>query len=490
MDSRKIKMRRKFLSLALVFSVFAVVANAQTGITRNFAGTDTAVEVEESVGVTEANAAAEGQSVEELLHKARNIWRDTGIYGFLQKEAPEWLTNGYTRRDGTFVQGHEVEILGGISYGAGQFIMILVCLLLIYLAIAKEFEPLLLLPIGLGGLLANFPFSGVTTPEMLDSAGMVQAGGFLYYLFSAGVDTGLFPILIFMGVGAMTDFGPLIANPKTCLLGAAAQFGIFTALIGALVLNDLVPGIDFTLQEAASIGIIGGADGPTAIYLTTKLAPHLLGAIAVAAYSYMALVPIIQPPLMKLCTTEADRKIKMKQLRPVKKIEKVIFPLTVLILCGLLLPSAVPLIGALMFGNIARECGVTERLSDTMQNALCNIVTICLGLSVGSKLAAERFLTLQTIGILLLGLFAFAIGTMAGVIMARIMNLFTKEKINPLIGSAGVSAVPMAARVSNKVGLEYDPSNFLLMHAMGPNVSGVIGSAVAAGVLFRMLGYG
>lgn len=490
MDSRKIKMRRKFLSLALVFSVFAVVANAQTGITRNFAGTDTAVEVEESVGVTEANAAAEGQSVEELLHKARNIWRDTGIYGFLQKEAPEWLTNGYTRRDGTFVQGHEVEILGGISYGAGQFIMILVCLLLIYLAIAKEFEPLLLLPIGLGGLLANFPFAGVTTPEMLDAAGQVQAGGFLYYLFSAGVDTGLFPILIFMGVGAMTDFGPLIANPKTCLLGAAAQFGIFTALIGALVLNDLVPGINFTLQEAASIGIIGGADGPTAIYLTTKLAPHLLGAIAVAAYSYMALVPIIQPPLMKLCTTEADRKIKMKQLRPVKKIEKVIFPLTVLILCGLLLPSAVPLIGALMFGNIARECGVTERLSDTMQNALCNIVTICLGLSVGSKLAAERFLTLQTIGILLLGLFAFAIGTMAGVIMARIMNLFTKEKINPLIGSAGVSAVPMAARVSNKVGLEYDPSNFLLMHAMGPNVSGVIGSAVAAGVLFRMLGYG
>lgn len=490
MDSRKIKMRRKFLSLALVFSVFAVVANAQTGITRNFAGTDTAVEVEESVGVTEANAAAEGQSVEELLHKARNIWRDTGIYGFLQKEAPEWLTNGYTRRDGTFVQGHEVEILGGISYGAGQFIMILVCLLLIYLAIAKEFEPLLLLPIGLGGLLANFPFAGVTTPEMLDAAGQVQAGGFLYYLFSAGVDTGLFPILIFMGVGAMTDFGPLIANPKTCLLGAAAQFGIFTALIGALVLNDFVPGINFTLQEAASIGIIGGADGPTAIYLTTKLAPHLLGAIAVAAYSYMALVPIIQPPLMKLCTTEADRKIKMKQLRPVKKIEKVIFPLTVLILCGLLLPSAVPLIGALMFGNIARECGVTERLSDTMQNALCNIVTICLGLSVGSKLAAERFLTLQTIGILLLGLFAFAIGTMAGVIMARIMNLFTKEKINPLIGSAGVSAVPMAARVSNKVGLEYDPSNFLLMHAMGPNVSGVIGSAVAAGVLFRMLGYG
>ena len=294
--------------------------------------------------------------------------------------------------------------------------------------------------------------------------------------------------MIFMGVGAMTDFGPLIANPKTCMLGAAAQFGIFTALIGALVLNDFVPGINFTLQEAASIGIIGGADGPTAIWLTTKLAPHLLGAIAVAAYSYMALVPIIQPPLMRLCTTEADRKIKMKQLRPVKKIEKVLFPLTVLALCGLLLPSAVPLIGALMFGNIARECGVTERLSDTMQNALCNIVTICLGLSVGSKLAAEKFLTLQTLGILLLGLFAFAVGTMGGVLMARLMNVFSKDKINPLIGSAGVSAVPMAARVSNKVGLETDPSNYLLMHAMGPNVSGVIGSAVAAGVLYRMLG--
>lgn len=477
-------MKMKILKLALAFSAFAVVANAQTEFTSDNAGTATAVEA----SATKSNTVPEGQGVEELLLKAKNIWKDTGIYGFFAKEAPEWLTKGYTRKDGTFTPGHEVKILGGIPYGAGQFIMIFVCLLLIYLAIVKEFEPLLLLPIGFGGLLANFPFSGITTPEMLDAAGQVQAGGFLYYLFAAGVDTGLFPIMIFMGVGAMTDFGPLIANPKTCMLGAAAQFGIFTALIGALVLNDFVPGINFTLQEAASIGIIGGADGPTAIWLTTKLAPHLLGAIAVAAYSYMALVPIIQPPLMRLCTTEADRKIKMKQLRPVKKIEKVLFPLTVLALCGLLLPSAVPLIGALMFGNIARECGVTERLSDTMQNALCNIVTICLGLSVGSKLAAEKFLTLQTLGILLLGLFAFAVGTMGGVLMARLMNVFSKDKINPLIGSAGVSAVPMAARVSNKVGLETDPSNYLLMHAMGPNVSGVIGSAVAAGVLYRMLG--
>ena len=477
-------MKIKVLTLALAFSAFAVVANAQTELTSDYAGTATAVEA----SAPKNDTVPERQSVEELLFKAKNIWKDTGIYGFFTKEAPEWLTKGYTRKDGTFMPGQEVKILGGIPYGAGQFIMIFVCLLLIYLALVKEFEPLLLMPIGFGGLLANFPLAGITTPEMLDAAGQVQTGGFLYYLFAAGVDTGLFPIMIFMGVGAMTDFGPLIANPKTCMLGAAAQLGIFTALFGALVLNDFVPGINFTLQEAASIGIIGGADGPTAIWLTTKLAPHLLGAIAVAAYSYMALVPIIQPPLMRLCTTEADRKIKMKQLRPVKKIEKVLFPLTVLVLCGLLLPSSVPLIGALMFGNIARECGVTDRLSDTMQNALCNIVTICLGLSVGSKLAAEKFLTLQTLGILLLGLFAFAVGTMGGVLMARLMNVFSKDKINPLIGSAGVSAVPMAARVSNKVGLETDPSNYLLMHAMGPNVSGVIGSAVAAGVLYRILG--
>jgi len=436
-------------------------------------------------------------SADELIVKSKGIWKDTGVYGFMAREAPEWMTRGYTRKDGQFVPGHEVSILGGIPYGLGQLIMVPVCLLLIYLAVVKEFEPLLLLPIGLGGLLANIPFAGVTTPEMLGVGKMtaeqiasaaVSPGGFLYYLFSFGVDSGLFPILIFMGVGAMTDFGPLIANPKTCLLGAAAQLGIFTALIGAVLLNDFVPGIYFSLKDAASIGIIGGADGPTAIWLTTKLAPDKLGAIAVAAYSYMALVPIIQPPLMKLCTTDAERRIKMKQLREVKKIEKVVFPIVVILLCGLLLPSAVPLMGSLMFGNLARECKVVDRISDTMQNALINIVTICLGLSVGSKLAAEKFLTVETLGIIVLGLFAFAVGTMGGVWMAKVMNFFSKDKINPLIGSAGVSAVPMAARVSNKVGLEIDPSNFLLMHAMGPNVSGVIGSAVAAGILYRMLG--
>ncbi|MGI5868845.1 MAG: sodium ion-translocating decarboxylase subunit beta [Kiritimatiellia bacterium] len=444
------------------------------------------------------DAVADGHlSTEELLVRAKNIWQDTGIYGFMLREAPDWITKGYTRKDGQYVPGHEVEILGGVPYGVGQMIMIPICLILIYLAIVKGFEPLLLLPIGMGGLLANIPFAGVTTPEMLGVGKMtaeqiasatISPGGFLYYLFSFGVDSGLFPIIIFMGVGAMTDFGPLIANPKTCLLGAAAQLGIFFALIGAVTLSAFVPGINFSLQDAASIGIIGGADGPTAIWLTTKLAPDLLGAIAVAAYSYMALVPIIQPPLMKLCTTDAERKIKMKQLRDVKKIEKVVFPLVVILLCGLLLPSAVPLMGALMFGNLARECKVVDRIADTMENALMNIVTICLGLSVGSKLAAEKFLTLETLGILLLGLCAFAVGTMGGVWMARIMNFFSKEKINPLIGSAGVSAVPMAARVSNKVGQEYDPSNFLLMHAMGPNVSGVIGSAVVAGILYRMLG--
>ncbi len=290
-----------------------------------------------------------------------------------------------------------------------------------------------------------------------------------------------------MGVGAMTDFGPLIANPKTSLLGGAAQLGIFTALIGALVLTMIIPGIDFHFKEAASIGIIGGADGPTSIYLTSKLSPKLLGAVAVAAYSYMALVPIIQPPIMKLCTTAEERKIKMDQLRSVSRLEKICFPLLITLLCAFLLPDAAPLIGMLMFGNLMRECGVVERLNQTAQNALINIVTIFLGLAVGSKLSADQFLSLQTVGILVLGAVAFSIGTAGGVLFAKVMNLFSKTKINPLIGAAGVSAVPMAARVANKVGLEANPQNFLLMHAMGPNVSGVLGSAVAAGVLLNML---
>ncbi|MBR7127732.1 MAG: sodium ion-translocating decarboxylase subunit beta [Lentisphaeria bacterium] len=360
--------------------------------------------------------------------------------------------------------------------GLGRVLMTLVALVLIYLAIAKEFEPLLLLPIGFGALLANIPLAGISGPQGLQ--GLV---------FDFGINSGIFPLLIFIGVGALTDFGPLIANPKTSILGGAAQLGIFTALLGALGLNAL-GWVPFDLKDAGSIGIIGGADGPTSIFLTSKLSPKLLGAIAVAAYSYMALVPIIQPPIMKALTTKKERLIRMTQSRSVSKLEKICFPLLIVILCGLLLPDAAPLIGALMFGNLMRECGVVERLSKTAQNELINFVTIFLGLAVGSKLSADQFLTAQTVGILALGAVAFSIGTAGGVIFAKVMNLFLKTKINPLIGGAGVSAVPMAARVVNKVGLEEDPQNFLLMHAMGPNVAGVIGSAVAAGVLLNQLG--
>lgn len=409
--------------------------------------------------------------------RIKSMWDSTGIMGFTLKEKPAPAEVAEA-----LPSAHPKTVL---PFGVSQLVMIVVCLVLVYLAIVKEFEPLLLLPIGFGGLLANIPFAGITAAPVLDTLGnVVEPGGFLYYTFEMGVSSGLFPILIFMGVGAMTDFGPLIANPRTALLGAAAQLGIFTALLGALALTLCFDGINFFITDAASIGIIGGADGPTAIWLTTKLSPDLLGAIAVAAYSYMALVPVIQPPIMKLLTTKEERLIKMKQLRPVTKMEKVLFPITVLLLCAALLPSAAPLIGAVMLGNLAKECGVVDRISDTMANSLINIVTILLGLSVGSKLAAEKFLTFETLGILVLGVIAFSVGTAGGVWMAKLMNLFSKEKVNPLIGSAGVSAVPMAARVSNKVGLEYDPTNFLLMHAMGPNVSGVIGSAVVAGVLY------
>ena len=354
-------------------------------------------------------------------------------------------------------------------------------LVLIYLGVAKKFEPLLLIPIGFGGILANIP-----------NAGMTEPGGFLYAFYSMGIgEVPIFPLLIFLGVGAMTDFGPLLANPKTALLGAAAQFGIFSTLVGALWLSGTFESIDYSLQDASAISIIGGADGPTAIFLAGQLAPDLLGAIAVAAYSYMALVPIIQPPIMRALTTKAEREIEMKQLRPVRQIEKIVFPLTVLIVCALLLPSATPLVGMLMLGNLFKECGVVERLSKTAANELINIVTIMLGLAVGSKLQADKFLSAETLGIIVLGLIAFSIGTGSGVIMAKVMNKFAKTdagKINPLIGSAGVSAVPMAARVSNKVGMDANPQNYLLMHAMGPNVAGVIGSAVAAGVLLALVG--
>lgn len=371
---------------------------------------------------------------------------------------------------------------------AGQAVMILVGLLLVYLAIRRGFEPLLLLPIGMGAVLVNIPGAGFLTPPLLDAAGQVlMPGGLLYYIYEGGITTGLFPLVIFMGVGAMTDFGPMLANPKTLLLGAAAQFGIFTTVLGAVALTSLGV-MDFSLADAAAIGIIGGADGPTAIFVASRLAPDLLGAIAVAAYSYMALVPVIQPPIMRALTTESERKIRMRQLREVRKIEKIIFPLLLLLLVGLCLPSAAPLLGMFCFGNLMRESGVVARLSDTAQNALINITTIFLGLAVGSKLSSDAFLNVETLGILLLGIAAFGVGTAAGVLMAKLLNRFSSEAINPLIGSAGVSAVPMAARVSNKLGLEADPQNFLLMHAMGPNVAGVIGSAVAAGVMLSYLG--
>ena len=363
---------------------------------------------------------------------------------------------------------------GIYNFQAGQVVMMMVGFLLLFLAIKKDFEPLLLLPIGFGAILSNIPVAGIA-----------EEGGILYYMYY-GIKAGVFPLLIFIGLGAMTDFGPMLANPKTLLLGAAAQFGIFATLLGALALNA-IPGFDYSLKDAAAIAIIGGADGPTAIYVASRLAPDLLGAIAVAAYSYMALVPLIQPPIMRALTTVEERGIEMQQMRVVGKTEKIIFPLVLLLLTAFFLPSAAPLIGMFCLGNLMNTCGVVERLSKTAQNELINIVTIFLGLSVGSKLSAEAFLQVKTLGILALGAIAFSIGTAAGVIMAKIMNRFSTTLINPLIGAAGVSAVPMAARVANKLGLETNPHNFLLMHAMGPNVAGVIGSAVAAGVLLSLV---
>ena len=363
----------------------------------------------------------------------------------------------------------------------GHFVMLLISFVLLYLAIVKEFEPLLLVPIAFGMLLANLPGAGI-----MDQPNGNDTGGLLYYLYQ-GVKLGIYPPLIFMGVGAMTDFGPLIANPSSILLGAAAQFGIFATFLGAIALNSLglVP---FTGAEAASIGIIGGADGPTALYLTSKLAPHLLGPIAVAAYSYMALVPIIQPPIMKALTTQEEREIVMTQLRPVSKKEKIIFPIMVTVVVSLLIPSAASLVGMLMLGNLFRECLVVDRLSKTAQNELMNIVTIFIGLTVGATTNAETFLSFKTISIIALGLVAFSIGTASGVLFGKLMCKLTGGRVNPLIGSAGISAVPMAARVSQRVGQEANPRNFLLMHAMGPNVAGVIGSAIAAGMLLNYFG--
>lgn len=392
------------------------------------------------------------------MERLIRAWESSGIYRLLE----QWEYRG-------------IEALGPL-------LMIAVGLLLLYLAIRRNFEPLLLIPIGFGGILANIPGAGFNDPPVGG-----EPGGLLYYFYHVGLETGVFPLLIFLGVGALTDFGPLLANPRTLLLGAAAQFGIFGTILGAAFLTSTEL-FDFTLQDAAAIGIIGGADGPTAIFVATRLAPDLLGAIAVSAYSYMALVPIIQPPIMRALTTEAERKVEMKQLRPVGKLERIAFPLVLLLLVAFLLPSAAPLLGVFCFGNLLRTAGVVERLNQTAQNALINIVTIFLGLSVGSKLGAEQFLSLDTLAILTLGMAAFCVGTGTGVLMAKLMAAVSKTPINPLIGAAGVSAVPMAARVANRVGQEANPHNFLLMHAMGPNVAGVIGSAVAAGVLLNYFG--
>jgi oxaloacetate decarboxylase beta subunit len=411
-------------------------------------------------------AAENPQAQEEVYHPKsvtelfQSFYKTTGLYAIVNPK------EGVKAADGL-----EMTLF---AQSAGRVIMFIVCFLLLYLAVAKGFEPLLLIPIGFGGILANIPV-----------ANLAGEHGMLGIIYNMGIANEFFPLLIFMGVGAMTDFGPLLANPKTALLGGAAQFGIFGSLVGAAALAQA--GVfDFTMKQASAISIIGGADGPTSIFIATELAPELLGAIAVAAYSYMALVPVIQPPIMKALTTDEERKIKMVTTRQVSKLEKILFPLIVLVLTILILPDATPLIGALCFGNFAKETGVVDRLSDTMQNSLINIVTIFLGLGVGSKLASDKFLVPETLGIMVIGLLAFAAGTAAGVLMAKVMNKLSKEPINPLIGAAGVSAVPMAARVVSKVGQEYNKSNVLLMHAMGPNVAGVIGSAVAAGVLLSI----
>ncbi|RLA68257.1 MAG: sodium ion-translocating decarboxylase subunit beta [Epsilonproteobacteria bacterium] len=438
-------MKLKHLLLTLLFAFVALGTAIQAG------------EHEAPATPTEEKKTYQSKTINELLI---SFWETTGINAIVD------LNDGETTSE---PKGSSYEReMNWFESSLGRIIMILIVFILFYLAIAKNFEPLLLIPIAFGGLLANIPL-----------AGMGGEHGMLGIIYNMGIANEFFPLLIFMGVGAMTDFGPLLANPKTAILGGAAQFGIFGSLIGAVA-------IGFSLKDASAISIIGGADGPTSIFIANRLAPDMLGAIAVAAYSYMALVPVIQPPIMKLLTTESERKIVMKTGRKVHRLEKLFFPIVVLMLTILILPESAPLIGAFTFGNFAKESGVVDRLSNEMQNSLINVVTIFLGLGVGSKLAADKFLVYETMGIMIIGLLAFSAGTAIGVLMAKLMNKFSKEPINPLIGAAGVSAVPMSARVVSKVGSDAKPGNILLMHAMGPNVAGVIGSAVAAGVLLSI----
>jgi oxaloacetate decarboxylase beta subunit len=439
-------MKLKHIFISLFFALFALTSMAQAS------GHEATPEQQESV-----KHEYQPKSISEL---AASFWETTGIKAIIDTEDGEMSADP---------AGESKEhVMSAFESSLGRIIMIMIVFTLFYLAIAKGFEPLLLIPIAFGGLLANIPLAHMAGPE-----------GMLGVIYNMGIANEFFPLLIFMGVGAMTDFGPLLANPKTALLGGAAQFGIFGSLVGATILG-------FDLQDASAISIIGGADGPTSIFIANRLAPDMLGAIAVAAYSYMALVPVIQPPIMRALTTKEERQIKMGVQRPVHRLEKLIFPIIVLMLSIMVLPESTPLIGAFAFGNFAKESGVVDRLSDTMQNSLINIVTIFLGLGVGSKLAADKFLVLESLGIMIIGLLAFSAGTAMGVLMAKLMNKFSKEPINPLIGAAGVSAVPMSARVVSKVGAEEKPGNVLLMHAMGPNVAGVIGSAVAAGVLLSI----
>lgn len=408
----------------------------------------------------------------------QNIGKNTGIYKLIHTPTAQELSQERFEKMVAASQEKIDPFAGVVVAGWERLLMLVIGFLIVYLGAAKGFEPLLLIPIGFGTILVNIP-----------GAAMGDAPhGMLYIIYSAGVGNEFFPMLIFMGIGAMTDFGPLIANPKMALLGGAAQLGIFATLFGVAMMN-LIPGIDYNMLQACAIAIIGGADGPTSIYVSGKLAPEMMAVIAVAAYSYMALVPMIQPPIMKLLTTKKERLIRMKQLRTVSKTERILFPMLLLTVTILLLPPAAPLIGMLAFGNFIKEVGCVERLSKTVQNELMNIVSILLSLGVGSQMTPEKIINANSIGIIILGLVAFIIASAGGVLMAKFMNLFLKEKINPLIGSAGVSAVPMAARVSNKVGQEFDPMNFLLMHAMGPNVAGVIGTAIAAGVFISTYGH-
>jgi len=435
----------------LIFSMIAFIA-----FSSNLSANTPTTEVDSSSTHKEENYVA--KTIPQLLE---SFFETTGLNAIINPK--EGVKNG---------EGKEMSLF---AQSWGRVIMFIIIFILFYLAIGKGFEPLLLLPIAFGGLLANIPIANMTGPH-----------GMLGIIYNMGIANEFFPLLIFMGVGAMTDFGPLLANPKTALLGGAAQFGIFGSLVGAAALSQYSGVVDFTLQQCSAISIIGGADGPTSIFIASALAPEMLGAIAVAAYSYMALVPVIQPPIMRALTTKEERQIVMKTTRKVHRLEKLVFPLIVIMMIVLILPDAAPLMGSFALGNFAKESGVVDRLSNEMQNSMINIVTIFLGLGVGSKLASDTFLVAETMGIMVIGLLAFSAGTAAGVLMARLMNKFTKEPINPLIGAAGVSAVPMAARVASKVGSEEKPGNILLMHAMGPNVAGVIGSAVAAGVLLSI----